>query len=134
MLDTVCGELAAAYLTGEDCPDPVSDPDCFYFPSAFSPNGDGVNDRFIQAGPCAVLTYDLRVYDRWGGLRFQTTDPFAGWDGRSDGEPLGAGSFVYALTVTFRQANGLVSTVGRNGVVVLFCFRRLPLQRNDAAP
>ncbi len=84
----------------------------FQAPTAFSPNDDGVNDRFVlYAGPQVRRVQQLSVYDRWGGLLynlndFPPNDPDFGWDGRRDGEALDTGVYVYAARVEF--VNGTV--------------------------
>ncbi len=52
-----------------------------YVPTAFTPNGDGKNDvlRPVMYG-IKQLRY-FRVYNRWGQLFYQTSDPKQGWDG-----------------------------------------------------
>ncbi|MCA6364236.1 MAG: gliding motility-associated C-terminal domain-containing protein [Bacteroidetes bacterium] len=50
-----------------------------FMPNSFTPNGDGLNDRFT--GTVEGLTeYHLLIFNRWGDLIFETFDP-AGWDG-----------------------------------------------------
>lgn len=79
-------------------------------PSAFSPNDDGINDRFaIVGGPGLVQVRDLRVYDRWGNLLAIGED----WDGRSGAEPMSPGLYVYAVDILMddgkeRQLTGSV--------------------------
>jgi len=68
-------------------------------PDAFSPNGDGVNDVFfVRGGP--FLTMDLKLYNGWGELIFQSTDPLFGWDGTHDGTPSINGVYVYTVIAT----------------------------------
>jgi gliding motility-associated-like protein len=68
-------------------------------PNAFSPNGDGVNDVFfVRGGP--FETIDLMIYNGWGELIFQTTDPEFGWDGTHDGKPAINGVYVYSVIAT----------------------------------
>lgn len=58
------------------------------FPSAFTPDGNGLNDRFGPLGSvAAVKTYKLRIYDRWGQVVFNSTNPNERWDGRPYGKP-----------------------------------------------
>ena len=84
-------------------------------PTAFSPNGDLVNDRFtILGGPEISLIQQLQIYDRWGGLRYSLEDfpasaPDFGWDGTSNGEECEVG--VYAYFVTIEYADGDVRTI-----------------------
>ncbi|MBK9765121.1 MAG: gliding motility-associated C-terminal domain-containing protein [Flavobacteriales bacterium] len=68
-------------------------------PNAFSPNGDGVNDVFyVRGGP--FETMHLKVYNGWGELVFETTDPTFGWDGTHEGKPEINGVYVYSVIAT----------------------------------
>lgn len=68
----------------------------YYVPTAFSPNGDGINDHFQPiANVIDPETYDLRIYDRWGGSIFATTDPSMGWDGTFGGALVPLGVYAY---------------------------------------
>jgi CHU_C Type IX secretion signal domain len=49
-----------------------------HFPNAFTPNKDQLNDLFQPTVWGILETYRLRIYDRWGALIFETTDPFIG--------------------------------------------------------
>jgi gliding motility-associated-like protein len=77
----------------------------YYIPSAFSPNGDGINDElftfFNQKVP--PLTYNFKVYDRWGNLIFASKDPETRWDGSSKGRHLTEGTFVWKLEFTYND-------------------------------
>ncbi len=54
----------------------------FYIPNSFSPEGDGLNDKFNGFGT-NILDYQLHIYNRWGEKIFTSTDLHAGWDGTS---------------------------------------------------
>lgn len=76
----------------------------FYAPTAFSPNGDGQNDRwqiFTGAGVAGIT--GINVFNRWGGLVWdgETSDnaPPLSWDGTVGGEPLRPGVFAYTATL-----------------------------------
>ena len=78
-----------------------------YVPNAFSPNGDGVNDRFFANTDQSVSRINyLRVYGRWGQLVFEgndlrPNDPAAGWDGTINGRPTGDQVFAYVMEVVY---------------------------------
>jgi gliding motility-associated-like protein len=72
-------------------------------PTAFSPNGDGNNDIFRPRVYDDVHNYRLRVYNRWGGLIFQSNDPEKGWDGTYKGAPQEAQGFIYICTFNDRN-------------------------------
>ncbi|MCB0641246.1 MAG: gliding motility-associated C-terminal domain-containing protein, partial [Phaeodactylibacter sp.] len=72
-----------------------------FVPNAFSPNDDGVNDKFRPYFECALSQYELLIFDRWGALLYRGTDPENGWDGRHNGERMGTG--VYTWMMTYRE-------------------------------
>lgn len=56
-------------------------------PSAFTPNGDGLNDEFGPIVPNVELeNYRMLIYNKWGQLIFQTNDISKGWDGTINGQ------------------------------------------------
>ena len=69
-------------------------------PSAFSPNGDDNNDWLMVLGG-NFETIDFKVYNNWGEVVFETTDPTVpGWDGTYKGQDQPIGVFVYVAKVT----------------------------------
>lgn len=75
-------------------------------PTAFSPNGDGVNDILYVIGG-NVAEMNLRIYSRWGQLLFQSTDIAMGWDGKYKGTDASVDAYAYVLNVLFRSGNRL---------------------------
>ena len=77
-----------------------------FIPTAFSPNGDGINDQFFIHSKRPAKIVSLQIFDRWGNLLFQnentsTNDPIYGWDGRSRGRPMNDGVFFYLARLRF---------------------------------
>jgi gliding motility-associated-like protein len=79
-----------------------------FIPNAFSPNHDGINDRFAPFGGFEVVSIqNLKIFDRWGGLIFSsdTIGPNdvnrSGWDGTSEGKTMDAGTYLYTMLVEF---------------------------------
>jgi len=72
--------------SNQGCSDTITKPiiigDDFgiYVPNVFTPNEDGVNDKFEPKG-FGIINYTLRVFDRWGEQLYYTDDFFKGWDG-----------------------------------------------------
>jgi len=54
----------------------------FYFPSTFTPNGDGLNDIFTAYG-LGIEKYEMLIFNRWGNLIFQSNSMGIGWDGKT---------------------------------------------------
>jgi len=73
---------------------------CFYVPNAFSPNSDGVNDRFSIASLCPTEAYHLRIFSRWGELLFESKQLSEGWDGSFRGRVLLQGVYIWTLAYT----------------------------------
>ncbi len=73
----------------------------FYVPNSFSPNEDGINDRFEVFSECEkIQAYSLVIYDRWGNLIFQSDDVTKSWDGTYKGRPANVGIYTYSLKTT----------------------------------
>ncbi|MDF2451100.1 MAG: large protein [Bacteroidota bacterium] len=68
-------------------------------PTAFTPNGDGVNDLINVAGWGIKKLNYFRVFNRWGELIYETTDPQSGWDGIYKGVPQNMETYVYQAEV-----------------------------------
>jgi gliding motility-associated-like protein len=68
----------------------------FYLPNAFAPNSNSLatNHFGILNKQVVKLAY-LRIYNRWGQLVFETTNPTAGWDGNYNGDPAPVGVYVW---------------------------------------
>jgi len=69
-------------------------------PTAFSPNGDGENEILYVRG-AAIKTLDLKIFNRWGQLVFETTTQTHGWDGTFNGEKQPVEAYAYVLNATF---------------------------------
>lgn len=70
-------------------------------PNAFSPNGDGLNDVFKVANLKFEKLLEFRVFDRWGKLVFDTTDPEKGWDGTMNGKPVNLDVYYYQIRLGY---------------------------------
>jgi gliding motility-associated-like protein len=75
-----------------------------YIPNTFSPNGDGMNDRFYPRGKGVFMIKSFRVFNRWGELvferlNFNPNDAGAGWDGKYKGKLLSPDVFVYVCEI-----------------------------------
>lgn len=68
-------------------------------PNVFTPNGDGNNDEFRVAYK-SILTFHCWVYNRWGRLVYEWTDPMKGWDGNINGKEASPGPYYYVIKAT----------------------------------
>ncbi|MFK7934457.1 MAG: gliding motility-associated C-terminal domain-containing protein [Saprospiraceae bacterium] len=76
--------------------DIVFEPANLYLPTAFSPNGDGINDVYQWFGKNLELR-QFSIFNRWGELVFQTTDANQFWDGKFRNETAAAGVYYGVL-------------------------------------
>ncbi|MEO0066374.1 MAG: hypothetical protein RI983_1700, partial [Bacteroidota bacterium] len=72
----------------------------FNVPNAFSPNGDGVNDRIFVRG-FGISKMSWRIYNRWGTLVYYGTSPVDGWDGTYNGKLQPQEVYHYTLEIEF---------------------------------
>ena len=73
-------------------------------PTAFTPNNDGLNDRFYVKGYGLVTVKHMLIFNKWGQKVFEkfnvpANDPAYGWSAETNGEPTGNSAvFVYQIT------------------------------------
>lgn len=74
------------------------------FPSAFTPNSDGLNDNFGAAGNLGLVrAFSLQIFNRWGQLVFQSNNPFQKWQ---PGNNYPTSTFVWIANYTLRNKPG----------------------------
>ena len=71
-----------------------------YVPTAFTPNGNGVNDVFRPIALGIRSLQYFRVYNRWGELVYETSEIGKGWDGNYKGRDQGTSAFVWQALAT----------------------------------
>ena len=80
----------------EQCPNtytlPITILKDYLIPNVFTPNGDGINDLFLEDMP----EVDLIILNRWGQKLY---DGKGGWNGMCNGENMSAGTYYYIITL-----------------------------------
>ena len=66
-------------------------------PTAFSPNDDGLNDKF-EIFSSTIQTVDIRIFNRWGTIVFQSNSLREMWNGRANGDEAPTGAYTYFIT------------------------------------
>ena len=100
--DTICKQVSAIVV-------PLYD-----VPNAFSPNGDGVNDVFYVKG-FGISRFNIKVFNRWGQLVFESNDPKIGWDGKFKGTVQSMDAYAYVVNIEFSDG----TRANRTGNVTL---------------
>ncbi|MGM9809264.1 MAG: gliding motility-associated C-terminal domain-containing protein, partial [Paludibacteraceae bacterium] len=102
---------AVSYVSNNHCPCGDNPEDCqrdsteisisvsesmLLVPNVFTPNGDGKNDEF-RVLYRSIKEYHIWVYNRWGKLVYESTDPAKGWDGTINNHPAAEGAYFYVI-------------------------------------
>lgn len=74
-----------------------------YFPNAFTPNNDGVNDFFypLKKGNCLLEEYNISIFNRWGALIASNSNPEYKWNGKFKNEDCPLGTYFYFVSYKF---------------------------------
>ena len=84
--------------------EPVADAEKFFIPTAFTPNGDGLNDLFVVKANFEPRSFEMTILSRGGDALFQTRDMNIGWDGQLHGKLLPQG--VYVCIIKYKDSEG----------------------------
>ncbi|HET8861371.1 gliding motility-associated C-terminal domain-containing protein [Marivirga sp.] len=76
------------------------------FPTAFTPNGDGLNDSFGGVAK-GVKEYKMVIYNRFGDIVFTSNDIEKKWDGILNGEVAPSGGYVYQVFAKGNEGQGI---------------------------
>jgi len=93
----------------------------YELPNVFTPGGDGINDLYHPLLPYKfVEKIDLKVYNRWGNLVFETTDPQIDWKGTylDTEEQLSDGVYFYVCTVYEIKLSGLIERTFQGNITI----------------
>jgi gliding motility-associated-like protein len=81
----------------------VTPGDCdMYIPSAFTPNGDNLNETFGVVDNVALQYYSMQIFSKWGELIFSSNDVTQKWDGTFKGKKMPIGSYLWMLNYVNR--------------------------------
>lgn len=82
-------------------------------PTAFTPNGDGINDVIFPDGWGIKRLIYFKVFNRWGQQIFESNDWSVGWDGTYQGVPQNMETYVYQVSVeTFLETEPVLNKTG----------------------
>jgi gliding motility-associated-like protein len=107
--------LSAPFCINNDaCP-------VYELPNIFTPNGDGKNDYLKPFPYTSVAEISLKLFNRWGGVVFETSDPDINWDGtdRTTGRVCSDGVYFYTCDVFEITLTGTVKRTIQGSVTIL---------------
>ncbi|HTO14906.1 MAG TPA: gliding motility-associated C-terminal domain-containing protein [Edaphocola sp.] len=85
-------------------------------PTAFTPNGDGINDNFKIANLKDEKIIDFRVFNRWGTIYYLDRGDNKGWDGSYKDRIVEPGAYGYIIRIQYKDGREEVF----KGTVLLF--------------
>ena len=77
--------------------DALCPPCSIYVPNAFTPDFNNINEKFKPITNCQFLRYNFKIFNRWGEMLFETSNPLDAWDGYYLGKPCQQGAYVWIL-------------------------------------
>ena len=87
-----------------------------YIPTGFTPNGDGLNDTFKIVGEGLDLSnFKMTIFNQWGELVFESSNPNIGWNGTQNGSLVPNGVYIWKIDAqeahspTFHRKDGFVT-------------------------
>lgn len=108
-----CYAITAVDSTGNESPvvTKICIDNCpvYDLPNVFTPNGDGQNDVFGPLPYRYVKDIDIKIYDRWGLLMFETSNPDILWDGKNKNTKklCSDGTYFYVCIVNEIRIDGI---------------------------
>ena len=112
-----CRQVLETTLTVEKC-------NCFAleFPNAFTPDNDEVNDFFGGVTDCEpeqIRNYNMRIYNRWGALIFESNDYALLWDGTCDSENCISEVYFYSVSYELLIDDNYIEQSEKGDVVLI---------------
>ncbi|MFN9800652.1 MAG: PKD domain-containing protein, partial [Bacteroidota bacterium] len=91
-----------------------------YIPNAFTPDGDGVNDVLqVESTGLDESSFQIDVFDRWGGKVFSSEDPHEAWIGNRQGGEYFLPDGIYVYRVKARPLNSLDSVLYEGSILLM---------------
>jgi len=89
------------------CVDPHACPK-YHLPNVFTPNGDEINDKFKAFPGYSVSKVNMHIFNRWGEMVFETSNPDINWDGKSKttNKDCAQGVYFYTCEVFEQDESG----------------------------
>jgi gliding motility-associated-like protein len=112
------GNLGCVYSIDE-----TAETECFKYrlPNVFTPGEDGLNDMFIPFPYQFVESVKMEIFNRWGNLVYETTDPDILWDGTNfeSNQPCADGTYYYICTVNEKCLAGVTPRIIKGFITLL---------------
>jgi len=105
-------------------------PSGYTLPNVFTPNNDGRYDLFVSYNPGNIVKQvNMRIFNRWGKMVFQTSDPAINWDGKdmNSKKLVSSGVYYYICDVYEPRLTGIIVSARTDFVYVYTSSSDKPL-------
>ncbi len=132
---SVAGCYAVTAVDSFDNESAITDSACvdncpiYELPNVFTPGGDGINDLFVPFPYRQVDKVDMKIFNRWGDLVFETDDPDILWDGThlfEGNRELSDGAYFYVCTVYEHRVEGIIPRELKGQVTLIHQLEKFP--------
>jgi gliding motility-associated-like protein len=72
-----------------------------FIPTAFTPDGNGLNENFKPFSRCTLEKFELQIFNRWGETIYKSSNPNASWNGKYKEGICPVGVYIYQLKYKF---------------------------------
>ncbi|MFZ7122771.1 MAG: PKD domain-containing protein [Bacteroidota bacterium] len=81
-------------------------------PNVFTPDDDGKNDTYYVKDLCNYDGFEFRIYNRWGRIIYESSDPDFQWDGKTTGGELAnEGVYYYVMKTKTKELKGWIQLI-----------------------
>ena len=81
-------------------------------PNVFTPNGDFLNDTYFIKDLCDYDAFQIKIFNRWGKLIYESTDPGFHWDGNTtNGTEANEGVYYYLMNTKTKKLHGYINLI-----------------------
>ncbi|TAE74218.1 MAG: PKD domain-containing protein [Bacteroidetes bacterium] len=108
--DSLGCKTTGEFIVKEDCTPKV------FFPTAFSPNGDNLNDTYEVFGK-DIIAFEMIVYSRWGEIVYVSYDYREQWDGTRNGMKCPDGSYI--IDVKYKELPARIPKTFRGALSIV---------------
>ncbi len=93
----------------------------YIIPNVFTPNNDSYNDFLVPESYTNIESIDLKIFNRWGKIMYETQDPEIKWDGKNqeNGQDCPAEAYFYVGDVHFITLDGVKTTTVQGSVTIV---------------
>ena len=99
---------SAQGCTGTDDVKVTVIPYCIKAMEAITPNGDGINDRWLVTNGNCISTASVHVYNRYGSAVYENRDYKNNWEGTYKGKPVPDGTYYFVIEYALLNGRNVV--------------------------